>query len=108
MHLVRMHSPGGVKLDEINENECVGDEQGHPDPGEPPGHFKDFPRQKRCRYEQGEKLAPGLFEVEANSLGQAQASIAEGHCPDTSQHRIVEKRSLIQNKVDESRLGIEA
>src|SRR5208283_4422080 len=71
-------------------------------------NYEDLPRQERGGDGEGEELAPGFFEIEADAFGEGNARVGEGEEADAAQHGIVEERRFVEDEIDQVRLGIEA
>ena len=74
-----------------------------------PAHdLHNFDGKKRSSDDQGEVFAPGLFEVQPDTLGDADGRIAEGSEADAAQHGVVKERSPVEDEVDEAAFRVEA
>ena len=96
------------ELQQIEEDQGVDGEQADANPGKAAEDFEDLQGQERGGDGEGEELAPGLFEIEADAFGEGDGGIGEGDEADAAQKGIVEERGLVEDEVDQVRLGIEA
>ncbi len=96
------------KLEQIEEDQRVDGEQADADPSEAADDFEDLERQEGSGDGEGEELAPGFLEIEADAFGEGDAGIGEGDEADAAQEGIVQERGFREDEIDQVRLGIEA
>ncbi len=66
------------KLQQVEKNKEIYDEYAHADPREPVKDLEDLPRKERSRDDEGKVLSPGVFQIQADAFGSADARVAEG------------------------------
>ena len=96
------------KLQQIDEDKNVDSEKTDTNPSKAADDLEDFQGQERGGDGEGEELAPGFFEIEADALDESDAGITVGDEADASQDGIVDERGLFEDEIDEARLRIEA
>ena len=96
------------QLEQIEEDKEIDHQQRDANPGEPAENLEDLPGQKRRGDDEGQQLAPGFLQVEADALGQAQAGVDEGGSADAAQEGVVDERGFVEKEVDQARFGTEA
>lgn len=99
---------GENQIQQIEEDKDVDGEQADANPGDMAIDFEELPWEERSGDGESEKLAPGLFKIEADAFNQGDGGVAKGEEADAAQEGIVDERGFFKDEGDEARLGIEA
>ena len=82
------------KLQQIEEDQRVDDEQTGANPGEAADDFEDLKGQEGSSDGEGEELAPGFLEIEADAFGEGDASVGEGDEADAAEEGVIKERGF--------------
>ncbi len=92
---------------QVEEHQDIDHQQARTHERDATKDFQDLPGQERGGDSEGHVLGPGLFQVEADALGEAQCSIGkEGHA-EAAQHAVIDNGCAVEDEVDEAGFRVE-